>query len=85
VDFDNTIDDETFDSIQSAGDIVILMVQRVMVETLARQAREESREIGYHVSPGQVLDKAIKLYLETHGKPEAVDYLRLVSKTHGGG
>jgi hypothetical protein len=76
---DITVDDETIEALQQAGDITMMLVQRVLVETLIRQAREESREIGFHVSPGQVLNKALKLYLETHGKPEAVEYLQMLA------
>ena len=78
------VDEDTVNSLKQAGDITMMMVQQVLVETLVRQAREESREEGTHVSPGQVLDKALKFYLETHGKPEAVEYLRAVAREHGG-
>lgn len=55
--------------IEGAGDAMLLMVSRSMVETLNRQALSEG------VSMGRVLDKAMRAYLKEHGSPEAVAYL----------
>ncbi len=72
---------EAEDLVREAGDVTILMVQHALVECLARQAREESRETGRHVHPGEILDKALRMYLEVHGKPDAVDYLHKIAGT----
>lgn len=74
------VDEETDQALKQAGDITMLLVQRYVVETLHRQAREESRDTGGHVSAGQVLGKALRFYLEHHGKPEAVDYLHALAE-----
>ena len=65
--------------IREAGDATILMVPHSLVETITLQARGESREHGGQVTPGEVLNKALRMYLEEHGKKEAVDYLFAIS------
>ena len=57
------------DIIENAGDAMLLLITRGMWETLILQGRAEN------LSPGCVLDKALREYLEKHGCREAVDYL----------
>lgn len=80
---DILVADDLYDDLQNAGEVTMLMVHQYLVETLHRQAQEESREAGTHVSPGEILDKALKMYLEQHGKPEAVRYLAAVAEKYG--
>jgi hypothetical protein len=60
--------------IRRAGDGMVLVITRAMWETLILQARAEN------LTPGLILDKALKGYLEEHGCQEAVDYLFLVAE-----
>lgn len=62
------------EAIERAGDIKLMMIARGMWETLFLQGQSEGLE------PGQVLDKALRQYLEAHGSKEAVDYLHAISK-----
>jgi hypothetical protein len=66
--------------VQEAGEATLLMVNRAMWETLVRQARAEGRH------PGEVLNDALRRYLESEGAPEAIEYLTLVGTpgAHGG-
>lgn len=57
------------DIIEQAGNAMLLLITRSTWETLILQGRSEG------LSPGQVLDKALRQYLEQHGCQEAVDYL----------
>jgi hypothetical protein len=57
------------DIIENAGNAMLLLITRSLWETLILQGRAEN------LSPGRVLDKALREYLEKHGCQEAVDYL----------
>lgn len=61
-------------AIQRAGDAMILVITRAMWETLLLQGRAEN------LSPGQILDKALKGYLEKHGCEEAASYICAVAE-----
>jgi hypothetical protein len=64
------IDNET---ISAAGDAMMMLITRSTWETLLRQGAAEG------IGPGQVIDKALRFYLEEHGSAEVVEYLNLVS------
>jgi len=66
-------DGEVSEIIRRAGDGMVLVITRAMWETLVLQAQSEG------LSPGHVLDKALRGYLEEHGCKEAVDYLFMVA------
>lgn len=52
-----------------ASQLTILMVPVALLKTLGIQGEHED------ITPGEVLDKAVKAYLETHGCDDAVSYL----------
>lgn len=52
-----------------AGDAMLLMISGAMWHTLVLQSKSEG------VSPGDVLDKALRAYLEEHGSHETIEYL----------
>lgn len=61
------------DDIRDAGEAMILLITRSTWETLLRQGAAEG------IGPGEVLGKALRMYLEQHGSPEAVRYLNAVA------
>lgn len=61
------------DEIASAGDAMLMIIPRAMWETLIRQGRAEG------TGPAQVLDKALRAYLETNGSQETIEYLHRVA------
>lgn len=63
--------------IAAAGEAMMLLITRSTWETLLIQGRAEG------LGPGEVLSKAIRLYLESHGSPEAVQYLNAVAAAGG--
>jgi hypothetical protein len=67
-------DEGVSEIIRRAGDGMVLVITRAMWETLVLQAQAEN------LTPGHILDKALRGYLEKDGCKEAVDYLFLVSK-----
>jgi len=64
---------EAESAIEQAGDAMLLLISSLTWETLLRQSAAEGS------TPGQVLGKALRLYIETHGSKEAVDYLYAVA------
>lgn len=71
-------DDEPWaETIREAGDAMIMLITRSTWETLLLQGAAEG------VTPGQVLDKALRAYLEEHGSKKAVEYLHAVAREHG--
>jgi hypothetical protein len=58
--------------VREAGEATLLMVNRAMWETLVRQANAEGRR------PGDVLNDAVRLYLDEHGSPDVIEYLKTV-------
>jgi hypothetical protein len=58
--------------IRDAGEAMLLMVNRGMWESLARQAKSEMR------LPGDVLNDALRMYLESKGSDDTVEYLRVL-------
>lgn len=69
--------DETAEMIAGAGDAMILLIPRSMWETLLLQGRADG------LQPAQVLDRAVREYLEKHGSEEVVRYLRKVHDGRG--
>jgi len=67
-------DEAVSEIIRHAGDAMVLVITRAMWETLLLQAKAEN------LTPGRILDKALRGYLEEHGCKEAVDYLFLVAE-----
>ena len=63
--------------VESAGEAMLLMVDRALWEMLIRQAKEEGR------SPGDVLNSAVTAYMEREGADEAVGYLHSLAGTTG--
>lgn len=66
--------DPGYEELEAAGDSIMLVIPRAMWETLVRQGRAEEKH------PGEVLNTAIRRYLEEHGSVEAVDYLHALSR-----
>lgn len=66
-------DSEISEVLQHAGDGMILLITRALWHTLVLQAQSEG------ITPGAVLDRAMKEYLERHGCQEAVDFLFEIS------
>jgi hypothetical protein len=64
------------EDIDSAGEAMLLLITRSTWETLLRQGAAEG------IGPGEVLNKALRSYLEQHGSEEVVRYL---NKVAGGG
>jgi hypothetical protein len=60
--------------VEGAGDAILLLVSRALVETLSRQADYEGVRVGV------VLDKAVRAYLEEHGGPEVGKYLQALAE-----
>jgi len=52
----------------------MLLVQECLVETLYLQARAEGRTLG------EVLDAAVREYLEKHADQSVIDYLDVLAK-----
>lgn len=71
----SVIEDES--DIARAGDAMLLIIPRAMWETLLIQGRCEN------TGPAQVLDKALRQYLEANGSPEAVAYIHGVAVVRG--
>lgn len=66
------------DEVARAGDAMLMLISRAMWETLLIQGRAEG------LGPAQVLDRALRRYLEEHGSSEAVAYLhRVAGGRHG--
>lgn len=63
--------------IRNAGEVMMLLITASTWETLLRQGAAEG------LGPGQVLDKALRFYLEAHGSKEAVEYLHAVAEEKG--
>jgi hypothetical protein len=61
--------------IQESGEAMLMMVRRSLWETLIRQAESEG------VTPGEILDRAMRAYLEQNGSEEAVGYLHMLAGT----
>lgn len=61
------------EDIARAGDAMLMLIPRAMWETLLIQGRSEG------LGPAQVLDRALRRYLEEHGSREAVAYLNRVA------
>lgn len=59
--------------IRDADEAMMLLITGAMWETLVRQGAAEG------ISPGQVLDKALRVYLEAHGAPDTVAYLHAIA------
>lgn len=66
--------------VQSAGEAMLMMVPGYVWETLVRQAEAETERTGSKVTPGTVLDRALRSYMEGHGEPEAVSYLHSLAQ-----
>ncbi len=68
--------EQTFleEELARAGDAMLLLIPRVMWETLLLQGEAEG------MGPAQVLEKALRSYLEADGSPRAVAYLHAVAK-----
>jgi hypothetical protein len=62
------------EDIRDAGEAMMLLITRSTWETLLRQGAAEG------IAPGEVLSRAIHEYMERHGSPEAVRYLRTVAE-----
>jgi len=52
---------------------MLLFVQRALWETLTLQAKAERR------SPGEILNDALRMYLEAKGSEDAVEYLHTLA------
>jgi hypothetical protein len=59
--------------LDSANDAMLLLINGVLWETLVRQSTAEG------TTPGQVLDKALRMYLEANGSKETVAYLHALA------
>ena len=66
------------EELDRAGDAQLMLISRAMWETLRLQGEAEG------LGPGQVLDKALRRYLEDQGDPRAVAYLHEVARRRGG-
>jgi hypothetical protein len=62
------------DVIDRAGDAMVMLITRAMWTTLVIQGQAEN------LTPGGVLDKALREYLEKHGSQEVADYLFTVAE-----
>jgi len=66
-------DSEVEQRIAQAGNGMVLFVNQALWETLVLQGESEG------CGPGEVLNKAVRAYLEENGCDEAVSYLFAVS------
>lgn len=66
------------EELDRAGDAKLMLITTSMWETLRLQGEAEG------LGPGQVLDKALRQYLEAHGASQAVAYLHAVARRQRG-
>ena len=64
---------ETERRVAAAGDGMVLFVNQALWETLLLQGEHEG------CGPGQILNNAVRAYLEQHGSEEAVAYLHAIA------
>lgn len=65
---------ETEEILRNARNATMLLVQEALVQTLYLQARAEGRTLG------EVLDAAVREYLEEHADQSVIDYLNVLAK-----
>ncbi len=72
--YSSTEENPAREMVEGAGDAVILLVSRALVDTLSLQADHEG------VKMGVVLDSAIRAYLKEHGGPGVARYLEALAE-----
>jgi len=66
--------DDDLEQVKQAGEAMLMMIPRALWEVLLLQAEHD------HITPGAVLDRAVRGYLEREGDPRALEYLKSVSR-----